>query len=342
MPTRPGPSFPDRRLFLVGRDHPQSPRQRANCTAMGISFLHRARTADFDFSGITREDVVILPAFGVTVADFERLRAHRLRAGRHHLRLGAERLEAGGELRPGRLYRDHPRQALPRGDQGHRQPGDPVSRRPIPGGAQHGGGPPGLRLHRGRRRPRGLRERFGRGTSRRVRFRAATWSGWDWPTRRPCCPGSRWRSREEFAPGDDAPLRRGGARRSTSARFDTICSATQERQDAVIALLEAPLDLMIVVGGYNSSNTCHLATLCQQRGVPDLSYRGRRRASIPRPARIRHQPVGTQGGDRRRRIGWTRRAPIGITAGASTPNNKIGETIARICEVAGVETRAAR
>ena len=48
--------------------------------------------------------------------------------------------------------------------------------------------------------------------------------------------------------------------------FDTICSATQDRQDAVVALLdEQPLDLMIVIGGYNSSNTCNLARICEPR-----------------------------------------------------------------------------
>ena len=45
--------------------------------------------------------------------------------------------------------------------------------------------------------------------------------------------------------------------------FDTICSATQDRQDAVIRLLgEQRLDLMVVIGGYNSSNTCNLARIC--------------------------------------------------------------------------------
>jgi 4-hydroxy-3-methylbut-2-enyl diphosphate reductase len=120
--------------------------------------------------------------------------------------------------------------------------------------------------------------------------------------------------------------------------FDTICSATQERQDAVVALLEEPLDLMVVVGGYNSSNTCHLAALVHSRGVPVFHIEDAD-AVDPAAGAVRHQPIGTK----REEItaDWLGGARIiGITAGASTPNNKIGETVARICRTAGEDLGA--
>jgi 4-hydroxy-3-methylbut-2-enyl diphosphate reductase len=120
--------------------------------------------------------------------------------------------------------------------------------------------------------------------------------------------------------------------------FDTICSATQERQDAVVALLEEPLDVMVVVGGYNSSNTCHLAALVNSRGVPVFHIEDAD-AVDPTDRSVRHQPIGTK----REEIapGWLGDARIiGITAGASTPNNKIGETVARICLTAGEDLGA--
>jgi 4-hydroxy-3-methylbut-2-enyl diphosphate reductase len=117
--------------------------------------------------------------------------------------------------------------------------------------------------------------------------------------------------------------------------FDTICSATQERQDAVVKLLEEPLDVMVVVGGYNSSNTAHLAALCREHGV--RTYHIEDAAAIDvGTGELRHQP-GIKVPEARVQDWLGGATRIGVTAGASTPNNKIGETILRICAVAGVE-----
>ena len=116
--------------------------------------------------------------------------------------------------------------------------------------------------------------------------------------------------------------------------FDTICSATQERQDAVIALLnEKQLDLMLVVGGYNSSNTCNLARICAER-VP--TYHIADPDCLMSAGEIRHRPVGAPSTSfLREKIarGWLPDAAslvVGLTAGASTPNNIVGQVIKRL------------
>src|SRR5689334_25356857 len=72
--------------------------------------------------------------------------------------------------------------------------------------------------------------------------------------------------------------------------FDTICSATQERQDAVVELLREPLDVMVVVGGYNSSNTMSLAALCSEH-VPTYHVEDPEAIDVERGA-VRYRPVG--------------------------------------------------
>jgi len=116
--------------------------------------------------------------------------------------------------------------------------------------------------------------------------------------------------------------------------FDTICSATQERQDAVIALLETErLDLMVVVGGYNSSNTCNLARICADR-VP--TFHIAEPDGLVSAEEIRYRPVGlpsTAKGVEAVTSGWLpKEGPlvVGLTAGASTPNNIVGEVIRRL------------
>jgi 4-hydroxy-3-methylbut-2-enyl diphosphate reductase len=113
--------------------------------------------------------------------------------------------------------------------------------------------------------------------------------------------------------------------------FDTICSATQERQDAVEALLDTErVDLMIVVGGYNSSNTCNLARMCAARV---RTYHIADPSCLLSADRIRHRPVGapsTVKADEVVSEHWLPaegRVIVGLTAGASTPNNIVGQVI---------------
>jgi 4-hydroxy-3-methylbut-2-enyl diphosphate reductase len=120
--------------------------------------------------------------------------------------------------------------------------------------------------------------------------------------------------------------------------FDTICSATQERQDAVVSLLhEHDLDLMIVIGGYNSSNTCNLAKICAEQcttfHIADTSC-------LESATSIRHRPVGAPSTAAVPEVvttGWlpAGRLTLGLTAGASTPNNIVGQVIARLQALAG-------
>jgi 4-hydroxy-3-methylbut-2-enyl diphosphate reductase len=115
--------------------------------------------------------------------------------------------------------------------------------------------------------------------------------------------------------------------------FDTICSATQERQDAVLALFrEHPVDLAVVVGGYNSSNTCNLARICAER-VP--SFHISEPACLSSAAQIRHRPIGAPSTAPVAESVTGNWLPPGLvsvalTAGASTPNSTVGEVIERL------------
>jgi 4-hydroxy-3-methylbut-2-enyl diphosphate reductase len=131
-------------------------------------------------------------------------------------------------------------------------------------------------------------------------------------------------------------VRGADARQADFRTFDTICSATQERQDAVIELLEEPLDVMVVIGGYNSSNTISLAALCAER-VP--TYHIEDADGIDPEAGTIHFRVAGVKHIEETRAGWLPDfgpLRIGVTAGASTPNNKIGETVARILATRGL------
>jgi 4-hydroxy-3-methylbut-2-enyl diphosphate reductase len=115
--------------------------------------------------------------------------------------------------------------------------------------------------------------------------------------------------------------------------FDTICGATQERQDALFELLRAPLDMLLVVGGYNSSNTTHLAEIGEREKVP--TYFVRNSECLHSAGEIAHYDLHAKAEVLAQ--GWLPPGPlcIGITAGASCPNNLIEDVIRRMLVLRG-------
>lgn len=117
--------------------------------------------------------------------------------------------------------------------------------------------------------------------------------------------------------------------------FDTICGATQERQDALFEMLRVKMDMLLVVGGYNSSNTQHLVEIGEKE-LPTFFIRDA--SCIKSLEEIVHFDLHAH----EEKTSYSRilagEAPItiGITAGASCPNNLIEETIFKVFELRGV------
>ena len=126
----------------------------------------------------------------------------------------------------------------------------------------------------------------------------------------------------------DAIARRDAGSTANFRYFDTICGATQDRQDALFKLLNESLDILLVVGGYNSSNTTHLVEIGEKK-LPTFFIRNA--DCIESAASIRHFDIHAK-----KEIESTNWLPakehltLGITAGASCPNNLIEETIQKV------------
>jgi 4-hydroxy-3-methylbut-2-en-1-yl diphosphate reductase len=119
------------------------------------------------------------------------------------------------------------------------------------------------------------------------------------------------------------------------AVFDTICGATQERQDALFEMLKSPMDLMLVVGGYNSSNTTHLVEIAGEK-LPTFFIRDA--SCLSSLEQIVHFDLHQKS----ERTSYTEKlagdgpVTVGVTAGASCPNNLIEETILRTFALRGL------
>jgi 4-hydroxy-3-methylbut-2-enyl diphosphate reductase len=118
--------------------------------------------------------------------------------------------------------------------------------------------------------------------------------------------------------------------------FDTICGATQERQDALFDMLRKPMDVLLVVGGYNSSNTTHLVEIGEQN-LPTFFIRNAEcLASLEQIIHYDlHEKQEISSAYPQFLLGDAP-AVIGITAGASCPNNLIEDTIVKVFSLRGI------
>ncbi|MGB7085707.1 MAG: 4-hydroxy-3-methylbut-2-enyl diphosphate reductase [Phormidesmis sp.] len=110
--------------------------------------------------------------------------------------------------------------------------------------------------------------------------------------------------------------------------FNTICDATQERQDAMFELVDADIDLMVVVGGFNSSNTTHLQEIAVERDIPSFHIDSATRIG---PGNcIEHQRLHSS--ELVSETDWlpAGKLSVGITSGASTPDKAVQAVIEKI------------
>jgi 4-hydroxy-3-methylbut-2-enyl diphosphate reductase len=335
--------FPDRRLFLVG-EIIHNPHVNARMVKMGITFLHPGDDGRFRFDEIGPEDVVILPAFGVTLADFATLSA-----------IGCSLVDTtcGSVLNVWKRVDQYARDgftALIHGKYRHEETKATASQV-----FRHPGGHYLVVYDMAEARlVLDYIERSEKALSRDdfiAHFADKSSPGFDPELhldRIGCANQTTMLAGESLAiaaeVGHSMERRFGSTPGFEMANhfrsFDTICSATQERQDAVIEMMEAPEgppDVMVVIGGYNSSNTNHLTVICSRYAATYHIADADRIDPVART--IRFKPSGTaQNAPEVEAEDWLVSGPItvGLTAGASTPNNKIGEAIELILATRGL------
>ena len=324
--------FPDRRVFLSG-EIIHNPDVNGRLERMGISLLPEAADARARYAAVTEGDVVILPAFGVPVAEMEHLRGKRC---------VLVDTTCGSVLNVWKNVHKYAREgftAVIHGKHYHEETKATASQ-----ALTHDGGH--YLCVRDREEAavvcafiRGL---IGAPEILRAFGHAAS-PGFD-PDRDLGRIGyanqTTMLMSESLEIQEDlraAMNERYGAE-DAGQRFramDTICSATQDRQDAVLTMLaEGGLDLMVVIGGYNSSNTQALARICAQK-LPTFHIDS---AECVTAGVIRHRPIGAHAPIETAAWLPAGAVTVGLTAGASTPNNVVGEVVARLLAGRGLAT----
>ena len=322
--------FPDRTLYLVG-EIIHNPHVNARLRELGVTILGYDPGGAFDFSTIAARDVVLMPAFGVTVQDFERLRA-----------IGCVVVDTtcGSVLNVWKRVERYAKDgftSVVHGKHYHEETKATVSQV-----TRYDGGKYLILLDMGEAEVvcRFIERGDNLAELERL-FRHRVSDGFDFARdleKVGVANQTTMLAKESLAIAariGESLARRWGpdALEEHFRSFDTICSATQDRQDAVLELIDEPLDVMLVIGGYNSSNTNNLANICAKKvrtfHIADAV------CIDPAAGTIRHKPVD-QADEREEREWLEGVRRVGITAGASTPNNKIGETVERILRAKGL------
>lgn len=311
--------FPDRRIFLTAQII-HNPRVNQNLQEMGVSFLKEE-----DYGKVEKEDVVILPAFGATASQILTLKAK-----------GCVLVDTicGSVLNVWKRVENYAEEgftAVIHGKYYHEETQATSSR--LLG---YEGGKYLVVLNMDETKAvcdyiRGGGDRDG--FQKRFSKQASPGFDPDVDLRRiGLANQTTMLMSESLAIAEElkkAMLDRYGANYVSQnfRNFDTICSATEDRQNAIIEFKDKALDLIMVVGGYNSSNTNHLAKMALSF---TKSYHIEDAEGIVSDREIRHKPFGqfetvvTQD--------WLPTGPlkIGLTSGASTPNQVLGEVVEKI------------
>ncbi|MGI9626746.1 MAG: 4-hydroxy-3-methylbut-2-enyl diphosphate reductase [Longimicrobiales bacterium] len=329
--------FPDKRVYLVG-EIIHNPHVNQRLQEMGIEFLYPGDDGKFSFDDVTPEDVVIIPAFGVTKTDFEKLKG-----------LGCVLVDTtcGSVLLVWKRVESYAKDgftAVIHGKHSHEESKATASQVELHEGGKY-------IIVRDMAEAEILIDYFTESQDRLTkeafvdRFAGRTSVGFDpdldltkigvanqttMLATESLAIGARIREAIVEAKGEDYA-------EENFRSFGTICSATQERQDAVEEMMAEPPEVMVVIGGYNSSNTNHLAHLCRQHTttfhIEDASCIDVEKGTI------RHKPDLPVEEPELTETDWIPQHPfqLGITAGASTPNNKIGEAVLRVLQIRGIE-----
>ena len=326
--------FPDRRLFLSG-EIIHNPSVNQNLRDMGFTILEDLREPERRYAAVRAEDVVVLPAFGVTVEEMKYLRA-----------LGAVLVDTtcGSVLNVWKNVSKYARDGFTvviHGKHYHEETRATASQALL-----HAGG--AYLVVRDEAETQVVCDFvLGRVSTEILleKFAPAVSPGFD-PSRHLERVGLANQTTMLMSESlrVQEMLRRAYIERfceqEAAARFrsfDTICSATQDRQDAVLRLFEeTPPDVMLVIGGFNSSNTQALVRICKER-CP--TYYVEAPESIdPETGALMHRDVGAT--ESRRVAHWLPSKPggvtLGVTAGASTPDSVVARSIERLLKARGL------